>query len=318
MNSPLERLIKFQAIRGILTNCQTIKMFWEVCQIPDFRNLGPEAHGRLLETIFTNLMDNSGKFSNVFLEKNIMRLDYIEGSIEILASRLSFIRTWAFIAHKKKWTQDGDMWINLTKSVEENLSTALHNKLIARFVDRRTSALLKGIGAKSPMDAVINNAGEIHIDGHSIGHIKGLLYTPADTYGDLDAKAVHTAALIALAPEIDRRLMQITGCEQAALTLSDQGDIIWNSDIVGKLAIGETLLTPNVELIGGDLGSAVLREQALGRINDFIKIEATQKFEALLSLKTFCDDPNSFQGARPLAHNCLKITAWRCGLNIYP
>ena len=222
--------------------------------------------------------------------------------MEILASRLGFIRTWTYISNKKTWTNDPKMWVERTKTVEARLSDALHSKLVARFVDHRTSALLKGIGANIQMDVVITSAGEVQAEGYSIGQIQGVLFTPSETKGELDAKAVNAAAALALAPEIDRRLTQIMGSDHGALTLSDKAEILWSSEPIAKLTMGPSFLNPNMEMIGGDLGSPVLQEQALARLRDFIRTEISQKFENLLALKTFVDDENSFQGARGLAH----------------
>lgn len=298
----LSTLLRIDDVTDFITNTQSIKLLWGICQIPDFRNLGAEAHARLLEEIFLKLVHNNQKLPDSYLENNINRLNHSEGSVEILASRLSFIRTWTYIANKKSWINDPIKWVKFTKRVESGLSDALHSKLVARFVDHRTSALLKGIGANIRMDVVISSAGEVQAESFTIGHVKGLLFTPSETKGDLDEKAVNAAAALALAPEIDRRLMQITGCDQAALSLSDKAEILWSSDPIAKLVTGPSLLSPKVEMIGGDLGSPVLQEQALGRLQDFIRTEITQKFESLLALKTFGEDENSFQGARALAH----------------
>lgn len=281
-------------------------LFWAVCQIPDFRNLGAEAHARLLEDIFTHMADNNGKLSDAYIEAHTSRLNHTEGNIEILASRLACMRTWTYISNKRAWITGGitskDRWIDQTRAIEYRLSDALHHKLVARFIDRRTSALLKGIGANTQMEAEITSSGEVLAEGHTLGHLNGLVFTASETHGDLDAKAVNAAAALALAPEIDRRLMQITGSEQGALTLDTEGNILWGTAIIGKIRAAQTLLKPEIIMIGGELGSAVYRDQAATRVQDFINTEIEQKFATLLSLKPFCDDPATYQGARGLAH----------------
>ncbi|PHR92889.1 MAG: hypothetical protein COA69_06065 [Robiginitomaculum sp.] len=298
----LARLLRVHDVSSHIKTGKDVSLFWDVCQIPDFRNLGPEAHARLLEEIFLALIQNNNTLPNAYFERNINRLDYIEGSAEILASRLACIRTWTYISNKHAWMARSQDWINRTRCVEDRLSDALHSKLVARFVDRRTSALLKGIGAKSPMDATITPTGEVLTEGHTIGHLKGLLFVPDKTASGLEAKTVLTAAGLALAAEIDRKLTEIAGSGHDAFSLSDTGEIIWSTDPIGKIRTGESLLSPKVEIIGGNLGSPVLCDQAAGRIADYVRTEISQKFEALLSLKTFCEDPGSFQGARALAH----------------
>lgn len=280
----LERLLKHDEVTRYLVRPSDIDQLWQVCQIPDFRNLGPEAHARLLEDIFITLNENDGQFPNDYLERNIKRLEIIEGGTDILSSRLSSIRTWTYIAHKPAWVKNCNDWINRTRQVEDNLSDALHEKLVLRFVDRRTSALLKGIGANTRMDATVTEAGEVIAEGHTIGHLEGLLFVPDATTTDVEAKTLQKTALLSLAPEIDRRLTQISGCNQDAFKLSDGGEILWDSSPIAKLIAGNELLKPRLELVGGKLGNPVLCDLAIGRVRDFLTNEINQKFESRFAL----------------------------------
>ena len=298
----LSRLLRVHDVRDYIRTEADVRTFWDVCQIPDFRNLGPEAHARLLEEIFTALYENNNQLTDEYLEQNIRRMDYQEGNVEILSSRLACIRTWTYIAHKKAWVRDTENWIKQTRSVENSLSDALHTKLVQRFVDRRTSALLKGIGAKTQMDATITDKGEVLAEGHKIGYINGLVFTQLKSAGGTETKALAAAAALSLAPEIDRRLTQITGSPHDALSISDKGQIVWSGAPIGKLVPGTHLLSPQIDLLGGELGSPVLRDQAAGRIRDYMRMEITQKFECLFGLKGLSEDTKSFQGARALAH----------------
>ena len=298
----LARLLTVHEIKDDIQSPSDVKTLWDVCQIPDFRNLGPEAHARQLEEIFKQLQSNNGKISNAYLERNIKRLNYIEGTAEILSSRLSSIRTWTYIAHKHVWVENSTEWIKSTRQIEDDLSDALHEKLVLRFVDRRTSALLKGIGANTHMDATVTETGDVIAEGHKIGRLNGLLFEPDETATDVEAKALQQTAILSLAPEIDRRLTQISGCDQNALSLSDKGEFLWDGQAVGKMVAGDEFLKPKVELIGGKLGSPVLCDLATGRLRDFIRNEINQKFESLFALKTLAEDPQSFQGSRGLAN----------------
>ena len=76
------------------------------------------------------------------------RLDSVQGDVETLADRIAGVRTWAYIAHRADWLADAEDWAERTRTLEEKLSDALHQRLTQRFVDRRTTALLRQIGAK--------------------------------------------------------------------------------------------------------------------------------------------------------------------------
>ncbi|RZV40340.1 MAG: hypothetical protein EX271_10070, partial [Acidimicrobiales bacterium] len=298
----LVRLLGIHQISRNLKTSQNVTTLWDVCQIPDFRNLGPEAHARQLEDVFKEISANNGIISDAYLERNVNRLNHIEGSTEILSSRLSSIRTWTYIAHKHVWVENSNDWIDRTRQIEDHLSDALHEKLVQRFVDRRTSALLKGIGANTRMDATVTETGDVVAEGHTIGRLNGLLFEPDKTTTDVEAKTLQKTAVLSLAPEIDRRLTQISGCDQNALQLSDQGEFLWDGQAIGKITPGDEFLKPKVALIGGKLGSPALCDLAAGRLRDFLHNEINSKFESLLALKTMAEDPQSFQGSRALAN----------------
>ena len=220
----------------------------------------------------------------------------------MLSSRLANIRTWTYIAHKKNWLLGHKDWIKRAQMVETRLSDALHMKLVDKFVDRRTSVLLKGIGDKLAMDVDVSPDGKVTANGQFLGQLDGLLFVQTKTDGELETKAVKQAAQKALAPEIDRRLTEITGSGQGAISLSGHGEILWAGRPVGKLMVGDTLLKPKVELIGGELGNEVLRGAALGRLADFLRLEIDQKLACLFALRDFAQSPTSFKDARALAH----------------
>jgi ATP-dependent RNA helicase SUPV3L1/SUV3 len=298
----LERLVKTHEIADTIHHEHDVRRLWQICQIPDFQSLGPEAHARQLEEIWRQLIQYQGILPAAYLEKNISRLDHIEGNIDIIASRLAHIRTWSYIAHKQDWLNRQENWVKRSRAVEDRLSDALHIKLVERFVDRRTRALLSGIGDKNFMDVNITQTGEVVAGGHTLGHLHGLLFVADQTQDGAEKKALQAAAALALAPEIDRRLTQIIGSDHSAICLSDEGKLVWNEQEVAKLSAGAELLKPQLDLIGGELGSPVLCDQAMERLRDYLNTEIAQKFEPLFGLKELAEDPRSFQGARAIAH----------------
>ncbi len=302
----LSRLCETHDIEGKIKNANDVKRLWDVCQIPDFPDLGPEAHARLLDDIYNNLYKNDGVISNSYMRRNISRLDEIGGSVEMLSSRLANIRTWTYIAHKTNWhpraISDEKDWIKYAQTVEHRLSDALHVKLVDKFVDRRTSVLLKGIGEELDMDVIVTPTGQVTVAGQILGELNGLQFSPVITQSDIETKAILQAAQKALTPEIDRRLMAIAGSEHGAITLSDNGEFLWNGAAISKLVASDTLLKPQVELLCGTLGANVLRDGALGRLADFIRLEVEQKLGCIFALRDFTQSPTSYKDARALAH----------------
>ena len=299
----LERLVSLGLVDNRLGGPDDVKRLWEVCQIPDFQDLGPEGHARLVGTVFEHLCDNGGHLPEAFIERNIKRLDETGGTADMLSARLSAIRIWRFITLKPYWLKAGGNWENLAQSVESRLSTALHTRLVAQFIDKRTSVLLKSLGEKPFMEAEITQDGEVRAEDQILGHLQGLVFKPDDAKSELENRALGQAAQKVLGPEIDRRLNQIAAASQDAFELSPSAEILWSSQPVGKLLPGATMIRPRVELIGGELGTKVLRDLARARLQDFIDDLIKTRFASLFELKAYLDEKEpEVKSARAVAH----------------
>jgi len=285
---------------------QAVKRLWDVCQIPDFRNVTIDAHIRLLQDIYRLLVTHGGKLPDDFMEKHVTRLDELSGSVDILSQRLAQIRTWTYCANKTSWMYQPGYWIDRTREVEDRLSDALHEGLIARFVDRRTSALLKGIGTGTAMETSDKDNGEVWVDGHLIGRLEGLKFIPDESGSDVEAKALLKTAAEAVGPEINRRLTSLSGGTHAIFTLSNTGEILWGGKPVGRIAPSGTVFNPDAELIGGQLGNPNLQAMATNRMRDYLKAEVTTKLAPLDGLKTLSASVTALPEAKGFAYTLLE------------
>ena len=93
----------------------------------------------------------------------------------------------------------------MTRAVEDKLSDALHERLTERFVDRRTSVLMRRMRERDPLETQISKTGEVVVEGHTIGRLDGFTFTPAASAAGTEAKALAGAAQKVLAGEIDAR-----------------------------------------------------------------------------------------------------------------
>jgi ATP-dependent RNA helicase SUPV3L1/SUV3 len=126
--------------------------------------------------------------------------DNVAGDIDTLSNRIKQIRTWTFVANRKNWLADPAHWREKTRDIEDRLSDALHERLTQRFVDRRTSVLLRHLKDKRMVSPEINDRGEVRLEGHLIGTLEGFRFTLARNDGDVDAKGLRAAADHAVAP----------------------------------------------------------------------------------------------------------------------
>ena len=133
-----------------------VRLLWDVCQIPDYRQLVLEDHAALLGDVFRQLTGGPGRLSPDWLEERIGRLDQTGGDVDDLLTRLAFIRTWTYIAHRPAWVADPGHWQARTRAIEDRLSDALHQRLVERFVDPRRNAPRAG---RPRDDARLRDAG---------------------------------------------------------------------------------------------------------------------------------------------------------------
>ena len=120
---------------------------WEVCQIPDFRKTTQDEHARLVGTMFEHLTQGDRRLPEDWMQGQIASLDRTDGDIDALSSRLARVRTLAYVANRADWLADPQIWQGRARSLEDRLSDTLHQSLMQRFVDRRTSALLRSLSS---------------------------------------------------------------------------------------------------------------------------------------------------------------------------
>lgn len=121
---------------------KAVELLWAVCQVPDYRKVSPQAHADLVTTLYLNLA-TKGQISADWFARQIAEVNRTDGDIDTLSARIAQIRTWTFVANRENWLADPTHWQEATRQVEDALSDALHERLAQRFVDRRTSVLMR-------------------------------------------------------------------------------------------------------------------------------------------------------------------------------
>ena len=102
------------------------------------------------------------------MAEQLRQFDRLHGEIDALSTRLAGVRTLAYVANRPDWLAEPAHWRDVTRALEERLSDTLHEKLMARFIDRRTSALMRGLGR--PDDLLAGRCGGRH--GHRGGPVR--------------------------------------------------------------------------------------------------------------------------------------------------
>ena len=170
---------------------------WETCGIPDFRKLADDTHTKLCARVFTHLV-RDGVLPEAWLEAGIGSLARADGDIDTLMARLSGVRVWAYIAARQDWVPDAAGWQARTRQVEDLLSDSLHEKLTARFVDRRAAHLMRRLDESPELLSAVTLRGEVVVEGHSVGHVSGFAFLPDPATEGPERRLVLRAARRAL------------------------------------------------------------------------------------------------------------------------
>ncbi len=255
-----------QAIRTPLD----VERLWEVCQIPDYRKIAPANHAELVVTVFGYLM-RDGKIDSDWFAQQVAQADRTDGDIDTLSTRIAHIRTWTFVANRPDWLADPEHWQGVTRAVEDKLSDALHERLTERFVDRRTSVLMRRLRENASLEPEINKAGDVVVEGHVIGRIDGFLFVADASSGGSEAKALQNAAQKALTGEIGARATRLAEAPDDQFVLAADGTIRWTGAAVGKLIAGEQVLRPRVRIVADEHLTGAPRDAVDARLDKFVK-----------------------------------------------
>ncbi len=284
-----------------------VRRVWEACQLPDFRKLSKDEHIQLALRIAGHIVTPKGRVPSSWVSAEIEKLDRTAGDLDVLQSRLAHIRTWTYAASRADWLEDAEDWRAKTREVEDKLSDALHEALTQRFIDRRTSALLKGLKREDALLAGITEDGEVSVEGHFVGQLDGLEFKPDPrTSSGLEGKAVRNAALRALRPEVSRRLAQIARAPDEEITLGRDGRIHVGRAAVAKLAQGAPVLKPRLELIGAEQASDLERNAARERLELWLAQLVAHDLRPLLALENAWREGRLPPDARGLAFRLIE------------
>lgn len=221
-------------VRDIAHGKQAVERLWEACQVPDYRKLSPAAHAELVTTLYGFLMQK-GCIPDSWFAAQIDQADNVSGDIDTLSGRIAQIRTWTFVANRPDWLKDPERWQGIAREVENKLSDALHERLTERFVDRRTSVLMRRLRENTSLNTEIGKTGEVIVEGHVIGRLDGFTFAPDAAEAGSDAKALQAAAQAVLAGEINTRAEKLGNAPDDQFVLTSDGTIRWTGDAVSTL-----------------------------------------------------------------------------------
>jgi len=280
----LDIVARDSELAGYAIGRAAVERLWDVCQVPDYRKVAPAAHAELVATIFRQLM-RDGELSEDWFARRVGEVDRSDGDIDTLSARIAQVRTWTFVANRPDWLRVPEHWQRVTRQVEDRLSDALHERLAQRFVDRRTSVLMRRLRENAMLEAEITAAGDVLVEGHPIGRLQGFQFAPDPQAGGPEAKALRNAALKALAGELETRAARLAGASDEAFVLANDGSLRWQGEVIAKLTAGDKVLEPRLRLVADEQLTGPARDQVQNRIDAWIKAHVERQLGPLLRLE---------------------------------
>ena len=291
-------------IRALATGRRRVRLLWETCGIPDFRKLADDTHVRLCARVFTHLV-RQGNVPHEWLEQGIEGLARTEGDIDTLMQRLSGVRVWAYIAARTGWVANAPAWQSRTREVEDLLSDALHDRLTARFVDRRAAHLMRRLDESAGEDllSAVTARNEVIVEGHPVGHVEGFLFVPDPMSEGPERRLVLRAARRALRAWMPGRVAALEAAPDAALVWTGNNRLTWDGAPVARLRPGHSFLQPVVAVLDSEYLDGPSREQVRLRLDRFVRDQIAAALKPLFAAR---DAAAADAGLRGPLHRLLE------------
>ncbi|BCJ89585.1 helicase [Terrihabitans soli] len=280
----LEYAVRDPDVRDVANGRDAIARLWDVCQVPDYRKVSPAAHAELVTSLYGFLM-REGKIPDDWFARQVSLGDRTDGDIDTLSARIAHIRTWTFVANRPDWLKDPEHWQGVARGVEDKLSDALHERLTQRFVDRRSSVLMRRLRDKDMLDAEVTDKGDVLVEGQHVGRLAAFRFTADQSAEGEDGRALRAAAVKALAGEFTRRADKLASAADADIVLSSDGTLRWLGEPAGKLAAGEHILRPRSRILADDTLAGPDREKAETRLQLWIDAHVKRLLGPLFDLE---------------------------------
>ena len=265
---------------------EAISLLWDVCQVPDYRKISPATHGDICAQIYKYVAGPGGKIPEDWFAEQVGQAAKTDGDIDTLSQRLAHIRTWTFVSNRASWLANPEHWQARTREVEDSLSDALHEQLTQRFVDRRTSTLVKRLRDDDELSAEIADDGAVHVEKHFVGRLKGFVFQPEAASSDtLNAKAARSASVQVLGKEMAMRARRVASAKDDAFKLDRKtARVLWRGEEIAKLESGEDALKPSVSVIADEHLAQADKEKVQERLTKWLTETIEDKLKPLVEL----------------------------------
>jgi ATP-dependent RNA helicase SUPV3L1/SUV3 len=298
----LSMLAREQEVRGLATGRGRVRLLWEACQVPDFRKLADDTHVRLCGRIFKHLAED-GVLPDDWVAGQIGQCGNTEGDLDTLMARLANIRVWSYIAARSDWTRDAATFQAEARKAEDAVSDALHERLTARFVDRRAAHLIRRLDdTEEELLSAVTRQGEVVVEGHAVGRVEGFLFHPeTEAETEEERKLVLRAARRALREEMPRRIAAVETAKDEAFALTPGHRITWTSPgaapaEIARLRPGSEPGKPQVEVLASEFLDGAQRERVRARLAKWVEGLVGKELAILSTIEAKAEAEGALRG----------------------
>ncbi|MDN3563748.1 helicase-related protein [Paeniroseomonas aquatica] len=297
----LSMLAREPEIRGLAATRGRVRLLWEACQIPDFRKLSDDSHAAVCSRVFRHIAED-GVLPDEWVLSQIALCGSTEGDLDTLMARLANIRVWSYVAARADWVKDAANVQGEARKAEDAVSDALHERLTARFVDRRAAHLIRRLDdTEDELLSAVTRQGQVVVEGHPVGRVEGFLFHPETEGGTEDEKKlVLRAARRALKEEMPRRVAALDMAKDDAFALTASHRISWNNGAttaeVARLRPGSEPGKPLVEPLPSEFLDGAQRERVRARLARFLEGLINKELGILATIEGKAEAEGSLRG----------------------
>jgi ATP-dependent RNA helicase SUPV3L1/SUV3 len=285
----LENVSHDAGVRELASGRAGVALLWDMCQIPDYRKISAASHAEIVSTLYRFVMGDSGRIPADWFARQVALADRTDGDLDTLSNRLAQIRTWTFVSHRAHWLDDPEHWQGRTRAIEDMLSDALHERLTHRFVDKRTSVLMRRLRDKEELAAEIGGDGSVMVEDHYVGRLDGFRFTPDTSSDGIHGRAARHAAVKVLANELSSRAAALAAAADDAIQLKPNGRIAWRESEIARLEPGGSPLKPRIQLFADEHLRPQEREQVSQRLEAWLASQLEARVKPLVALSEASD-----------------------------
>ena len=292
-------ILNNKKISSFLNSPESLQQLWDVCRIPDYQSISEEKHTSLLLEIFTELKNHNWLLTDLFLKKNIERLQDYSGSIDDLIYTLNETRIWLYITNQKQWIPNNS-WVERVKNIEDKLSEEIHQSLMQKFVDKNKSEVVQNLNI-SEKNISVSNHTYVMIKDEKIGVITGFKIFFDEKFNDILNNNYKKIIKEQISQNMTINVENFLSAPDESLILKpdfdDQGQftnlyIAWGEANIAIFSKGNEILKPKISAIYDDnLINAEQADQILKKIETWFQNTFLQKVDLSILLEKYNSTP---------------------------